>query len=124
MNNKGQSLVIFIILIPVIFLVFLFIYDYSLFKIKSNELEDITREILISAIKSNDNNKELIVKDLYNLNGYDNNNLVVNYNDYELQVEYTLKIDTLSNKIIKTKYKEIKINMIASKENNDIIIEE
>ena len=124
MNNKGQSLVIFILLIPVIFLIFAFIYDYSVYKIKKQELENITKEILVSTLKSNDNDKEKTVEELYKLNGLDINNLIVNYNGKELIITYEYSINVLLDKIININYGKIKINMIAVNENNDIIIKE
>ena len=124
MNNKGQSLVIFILLIPVIFLIFAFIYDYSVYKIKKQELENITKEILVSTLKSNDNDKEKTVEELYKLNGLDINNLIVNYNGKELIITYEYSTNVLLDKIININYGKIKINMIAVNENNDIIIKE
>ena len=41
MNNKGQSLVLFVLLIPVVFLVLLMVYDIGSMVLLKNELNDI-----------------------------------------------------------------------------------
>ena len=51
MNNKGQSLVIFIIIIPVIFIVFSFLYDYVYIINSKNKYENVTRTILNSTLE-------------------------------------------------------------------------
>ena len=64
MNNKGQSLVIFIIIIPVIFIVFSFLYDYAYIINSQNKYENVTRTILNSTLEEDK------IVDLYKQNGY------------------------------------------------------
>ena len=48
MNNKGQSLTIFIIIIPIIFTVFAFTIDYAYIIYNQQKYENISKNILES----------------------------------------------------------------------------
>jgi len=41
MNNKGQSLILFVLLVPLIFLIILMVYDIGSIALLKNELDDI-----------------------------------------------------------------------------------
>ena len=57
MNNKGQTLVLFIILIPVFLIIFAFAIDTSYMSIKEKELEDVANVAIEEINKTGDINK-------------------------------------------------------------------
>ena len=80
MNNKGQTLVLFIILIPVFLIIFAFAIDTSYMSVKQKELED-TANIASDVIdKTGDINKA---------------------NNYIVKTDKDIKIKTINeNKIV------------------------
>lgn len=118
MNKKGQSLVILIIIIPIIIIILSIVCDLSNIVYNQNKYNNISKEI----IKTTQDKDKII--NLYNKNGYKDNNLTIDYyNDYIIIKNYYYLDNTLIN-IINKKYYKIKINYIVKAINNDIIIEE
>lgn len=118
MNNKGQSLVVFIIIIPLIIVSLGMVYDLSNIVYNQNKYDNISKEIISSTL-----NKEEMIS-LYNKNGYKENNLIIDsYDDYVIVKNYYYLNSNFGNIINIKKYK-IKINYIVKDINNDIIIEE
>lgn len=118
MNNKGQSLVILIIIIPIIIIILGIIYDLSNIVYNQNKYNNISKEIIKST-----QDKDIIIT-LYNKNGYKNNNLTIDYYDDYMIIKNYYYLDNTFGNIINKKYYKIKINYIVKVINNDIIIEE
>lgn len=118
MNNRGQSLVVFIIIIPLIIVFLGMVYDLSNVVYNQNKYDSISKEIISSTL-----NKEKMIS-LYNKNGYKENNLIIdNYDDYVIVKNYYY-LDSNFGNIINIKKYKIKINYIVKDINNDIIIDE
>ena len=66
-NNKGQVLVLFLLLLPIIIIFFVSIIDSSLMLYNKNKLENINNDILSSINKKLDITEEYIKK-LYSIN--------------------------------------------------------
>lgn len=123
MNKKGQSLVLFIIMIPIIFIIFMYVYDYSNYLQNKTKLNDIAVETAKEVLSSNEPNKEEETKKLFKLNSIDTTNLKVTYQDNILKITNKIKIKEKS-KFSNINLNEITINIVAEKVNNDIIIKE
>ncbi len=118
MNNKGQSLIIFIVIIPVIITCLGILYDISNIIYNQNKYNNISKQIISTTL-----DKDNIIT-LYNKNGYKDNNLTIeNREEYTIINNYYYLDSTFGN-IINIKYYKIKINYIVKVINNDIIIEE
>lgn len=89
LNNKGQSLFLFVIFIPVFMLLGAFVVDIGLAKITSNNLDDVSKLVLDYGLKNIDNNP------------YDSMIDLINKNDDKID-KYDIKLDKL-NKIINLK---------------------
>lgn len=94
MNNKGQVLVVFIILLPIIFMIFTFVIDLGLLYIEKKELDSVVENSLDYYI----NNKDvpLIEEKVENLiykNVDDINNLEIDNNElyFEITIEKEYK---------------------------------
>ncbi len=123
MNKKGQSLVLFIIMIPIIFIIFMYVYDYGNYLQNKTKLNDIAVETAKEVLSSNEPNKEEETKKLFKLNNIDTTNLKVTYQDNILKITNKIKIKEKS-KFSNINLNEITINIVAEKVNNDIIIKE
>lgn len=118
MNNKGQSLVIFIIIIPVIIACFGIVYDYANVVNNKIKYENVSKNILSSSSDLE------VIKELYIKNGYSVDNLeYIDFDDYIIiKNNYSLK-STFGN-LINIKSYKIEINYIVKIVNDDIIIRE
>ena len=122
MNNKGQSLIIFIVLIPVIFVLFIYLYDLAYINIKNNEYKNTSKSIIKEVLLSDQDNKTNLVKELYELNKYSTDDLIVSFETDKLTIKNTYRIKGIFDKLLK-RQEEYKINITAYKVNDDIIID-
>ena len=114
MNNKGQSLVLFIIIIPLIIIMFVFVVDVSRLYYEKNRLDNINVLVLEKYSDKNDSEIERIIRkndsDITNIEiNHENNSLtltknidvifigVLNKNKYEINSTYKIE----DEKIIK-----------------------
>lgn len=118
MNNKGQSLVIFIIIIPVIFIVFSFLYDYAYIINSQNKYENVTRTILNSTLEEDK------IIDLYKQNGYKVDNFKYKTANDKIYIQNSYKIKSTFGKIVNLKNYTVCINYVVINSNNGIIIED
>ncbi len=95
MNNKGQSLVTFVIIFPILFLMFLLVYNIGSMVLLKSELDDINYIALdygIDNINNDnciDNVKKLIVKNKDNID-----NVNINIEDGKMYIILEDSIDT------------------------------
>ena len=107
MNNKGQSLVTFILLIPIIFLILFMVYDIGsmvLFKIELDNINYLVTDYGVDKLTNPDiENKleEMIVK---NKSSIDNVDITIKDNKLSIVLE-----DTLDNKISLIRKFKVKI---------------
>ena len=118
MNNKGQSLVIFIIIIPVIFIVFSFLYDYAYIINSQNKYENVTRTILNSTLEEDK------IVDLYKQNGYKVEDFKHKKENDKVYIQNSYKIKSVFGNIVNLKNYTVSINYIVINSNNGIIIED
>ena len=118
MNNKGQSLVFFVALIPLLFIIFAFIFDTSLIIRENNRLESITTSAINYLAKENKPYQE--VENIIKENDKEINILIINNEEILLQKN----VDSTFGKIIGFKNYEIKTDMTFKIENEKLIITE
>ena len=102
LNNKGQSLVIFIVMIPIFILLIILVYDIGNLAYEKQELDNINKIVIEYGL---DNYNKLDVVD--NMNSLaKNNNKEANYNikylDNEFYNESKYYIKSIFTKIINT----------------------
>lgn len=86
LNNKGQSLFLFIIFIPIFIMLCAFVVDIGIAKVTSNKLDDLSKMVLNYGLKHiNDNPYDEIIN-------------LINKNDSNIE-KYDLKIDEVNRKI-------------------------
>lgn len=118
MNNKGQSLVIFIVIIPVIFIVFSFLSDYAYLVYSQNKYENISKDIIRSTLEEDK------IRDLYQKNGYEVNNFKYKIDNDKIYIHNSYEIKSIFEKIINLKYYNVSINYVVINDKNGIIIED
>ena len=90
MDKNGKSNIIFLILIPLFFVISIIIVD-TFFSYSQNKKFKIITENIIKDVMSNEELYEddyhNEIKRLYELNNYKTDNLVVNYDGYSLRID-------------------------------------
>jgi len=122
MNNNGKSNIIFIILIPLFFILSLFIVDTFVSYNQNRKYKAITENI-VKDVMSNDKLYEdeyyKKIKRLYEINGYETDSLIVDANENSIRIDnehsYFGIISSLTNKGKKTKVKFLGIEFNANK---------
>ena len=95
MNNKGQSLVLAVILIPIIFLMLLFVYDICRMSLLKNELDNINYMAMEYGLDTIDEDNVVdIVNDLIDKNNDDLDKVDVHFEDDKLYIDIEEKMDT------------------------------
>ncbi|NMA51007.1 MAG: hypothetical protein GX951_04075 [Mollicutes bacterium] len=118
MNNKGQTLALFIIILPLLLLACAVIIDTSLITYNKVKLNSITRTIIKTSIERND--KDDIIK-LYNDNNIEYEKIEISFEE-GLHIKIEIKIDSLLGKVIGKNYYIIRTSLIGTKEDNVIKI--
>ena len=107
MNNKGQSLVTFVLLIPIIFLILFMVYDIGsmvLLKIELNNINYLVTDYGVDKLDDVDINDKL--RDMINKNKNDIDNIEIDISDNKLNIVLE---DTLDNKISLIRKFKVKI---------------
>ena len=118
MNNKGQTLVLFVFLIPIILLIFLFIIDYGIVSYNKSRAITNIKDAITYALKHKDSNTlENDIKQLLNKNIDNINKLDIKIDD---NIEITVYID--ENYFLNLN-KTIKLSYIGTIIDNEIKIE-
>lgn len=116
MNNKGQSLTAFILIIPIILLVLGLVVDIGLMGIEKRNLSNTLEDVIEYGLKNKDENKikELLYK---NIKEEDINKLNIKIDD-NITIDIEVKYDGIFNKIIDS----IDLKYVGYIENNKIKI--
>ena len=110
MNKKGQTLVVFVIFIPIIILILAIVVDMGVIFAKKNQ----TVEIIRTAIRecNKESNKKECIKNILIKNQVDVNNLEVINNDNKIEVNNKIEIDSIFGNIIGKKSYTIVVNIL------------
>ena len=116
MNNKGQTLVVFIIFIPVIILLMAFIVDTSLMYIAKSKLNDLSKTIIKEIYDIEDKNNK--VEELLKVNEINYNNYDVEINDNKVILSIEEEIDSVFGRMIGNESYTIKSEITGYKDND------
>ena len=94
MNNKGQSLVLFVLLIPLVFLLLFMVYEIGRMTLLRHELDNINMIATDYGItKMNDDNAIDKVKELIVKNNSEIDNISINIEDNKIYITLEDKLD-------------------------------
>lgn len=115
MNNKGQVLVIFVILLPILFMVLSFVVDIGLFSIEKRKISNNTYDAVEYYLESNDKGNTI---NLLN-NNLDDINIKINETLDYVEITVIKKYKSLYTTICNDQ--EIRIIYKGIKETKEII---
>lgn len=118
MNNKGQTLVLFIIFIPILIMLAAFIVDTGIIIKESTRLKATTKTVL-NDVFYKENKNELQITNLFKENNISVENLKITITD-NINIQNEYEIESIFGKIIGLKKYTIKINMTAKEENGKL----
>ena len=116
LNKHGQSLVLFVVIIPFVILLLALVCDIGLITSKKVKLNAVTKDIL-KEVMNKDNYEELIIK-LYEENDIDVDNLEITNNGKRIKNE--IEVSSIFGQIIGLKKYQIKVDIEIYQENNKI----
>ncbi len=114
MNNKGQVLVIFVILLPIFFMIFTFIIDLGLLSIEKRKCDNNTYDAIEYYLDSNDKDKTIKLIE----NNIEDINIDISDTDSYVEISVSKEYKGIYNIIYDN---EIKITYIGNKETKKII---
>lgn len=121
LNNKGQTLILFIILIPVTIMLMALIVDSSYLYIKKAKLENTTANIIENLyLKKEDENVIALVEELYNKNDIQTKKLKVDIQNDYFKISNEYKIDSIFGSIIGLKKYDVKVSLKGYYENDKV----
>ncbi len=118
MNNKGQTLIIFVILIPIIILILALVVDVSYMNIEKSKYQGIIEEAIKECLEKKD--VSLFHKTL-EINDISTTDYEVSYQG-DVEVLFTKSIPSIFGKIIAIENYEVKIHLLGTSEKGEIII--
>lgn len=116
MKNKGQALVCFIILLPVIITIIGVVIEFTIVTYQKAHLVSISKSIIANCLDGNEKND--IIK-LYNDNNIAYENMKIDLTN-GISISFTSKIDSFFGNIFQKDYYEVTISLSGYKENNQI----
>lgn len=122
LNNKGQTLVIFILLLPIFLALCAFVIDVGLMSYENIKLKNVTKSILTSVVEKNKINDESI-KDLYHKNDININNLEIKITPETINIENDYYIPSIFGKILQIEEYEVRVKAKMNITNKSVVFE-
>ena len=119
MNKRGQTLIIFVMLIPIILTMAALVIDVGLLYYKKNEYVGIVEESIKEYFKDED---ILSAKKTITLNGISLDDTEINVSDNKITVTLDTKVDSIFGKVIRINDYEIKVSRVGTKDKERVII--
>ena len=124
MNKKGQTLIIFVILIPIFLLLFAFGVDTGIVLKEKTRLNSTTRTILKNTYsKRNQDHYNELVMELLKKNEIPVDNLEIEKNSNQISISNSYEKESVFGKIIGLKTYKIKSTITLKIVDNEIKIE-
>lgn len=121
MNKKGQTLVLFIIFIPILLLLAAFIIDTGIVIRESTKLKAVTKTVLKDTYYKEDKNSDMILN-LLKKNDIDISNAKVTISEKNIIVKNSYKVASIFGKIIGIKEYKITVSLKAVEQDNKLKI--
>ena len=119
MNKRGQTLIIFVMLIPIILTMAALVIDVGLLYYKKNEYTGIVEESIKEYFKDEDLTSAL---ETLTLNGVSLDDVLVSATDETISVTLDTKVDSIFGKVIRINDYEIKIARVGTKDKERVVI--
>ena len=98
MNNKGQSLIFFIVLLPILALFFVFLIDVCSYELNHNHIKNTIKDNLKIVLNNEEKDKDKIIKVIKD--NIDDSNVDVRILENEIEINVNYKHKSFSKKLI------------------------
>lgn len=119
MNNKGQSLILFVLLLPLIVLFLAFFIDVSLMKFENNRINNVVESNLKIILKNE-------IKDSNKIDGLFEDNKIkdysINIDDNSILIKINNKYNGIFGKVLGFKFYNYQISFNGNYISKEIII--
>ncbi len=119
MNNKGQSLIVFVLLLPIMFLLMAIVYDLGSVELKKQKYENAIKDAITYGLKNKEGDTYQKLSSLLEKNIDGQKNISIEEN--KITIEVTKKEPSIFTNIIKNYY-DIDITYTGHLEGEKIII--
>ena len=119
MNKRGQTLIIFVMLIPIILTMAALVIDVGLLYYKKSEYIGLVEDSIKEYFKDED---ILSAKKTLTLNGVSLDDAEISVSDNEITITIDTKVDSIFGKVIRINEYEIKVSRVGTKERDRVII--
>lgn len=119
MNNKGQTLVIFVILLPLFLLIFAYIVDTSIMYYEKNKLDDTTKMVIKYKMYHIEENEKKI-KEYIKRNDKNINIEKIKMDEKQVEISLNKKVKSVFGKIIGFNHYEIKSSYLGKIDKKEI----
>lgn len=120
MNNKGQTLIIFVILIPIIILMMAIVVDVGILQ---NEVTKATGVVDMAIHEAFLKGDEGVVETLLVENDIPVENLNVSFEEDEIEVSLTYSVEALFGRIVGLETYDVNVHRVGKLSNDEVIIE-
>lgn len=124
MNNKGQSTVLFILLVPVFLLILAFIFDNGMMIVEKIRLNSTTKIIIKDLLTNSYTNYEEMAKSMYEKNKIETELLDVKYKDDVLTIYNSHSFPSSFGRLLGIKSYRVESGYQGYVENDKVIIKE
>lgn len=122
-NNKGQTLVLFIMLLPLLFILLCLVVDIGFLYSEKNKLNNVVKENIEYFLKNDIENIENDLSKLLYKNIENIKIKKVEFKDNKLTVKITKNYKSIFSNIINKDIYEIKVSYVGYKIDDKVIIE-
>lgn len=124
MNNKGQTLLAFVLLLPVFIIFMAFVCDTGFVLKENTKLNNLTKTILKETQDDYDSSSyQDEIKKLYDLNDEKDIDLKINLKSDSKTIEITKNVPSIFGNVIGIKNYKISVKYNIKKENEKLVIE-
>lgn len=124
MNKQGQTLILFVILLPILLLLFAVVVDTGIVIKEQTKLKSTLRTILKTTYqKKEEENYEAIIKELCSKNNIPTDNLQIEVIDTNIIVSNTYEKESIFGKIVGINSYKIKSSLKGIETNEGLKIE-
>lgn len=109
MNKHGQTLILFVILIPIILMLLAVVVDIGLVIGNRIKIEEVTKDILTDAYLLDDAK----ILESFKKNKIDNDKVNINREDDKIKIEIKEEIESIFGSIVGIKKYDIKVSVTA-----------
>lgn len=120
MNNKGQTLVVFILLIPLLMLIASFAIDKGYVVYKNIEIKNVTKDIIRKEILK-DSLSDSDIESIYQKNDIPTTNLIIERGKDSITIKNSYQVDSIFGKIVQIKNYDVSCDITGRKNKNKVV---